>query len=254
VTRPPFWARPKWVVGHVLAVVLVVTFVNLGFWQLRRHDERRELNAAIGSRAALPSAPVAELVDPEAGFDDVDDLVYRRAWALGMYDAGAEVLVRSRSLDGQPGFHVVTPLRTEEGPALAVNRGFLPLAEEGAASASPPPGQVEVRGLLLATQERGRIGPRDPEAGRLRQLARVDLARLQQQYGTDLYPLQLQLQRQEPSQPGDLPVLLPDPERDAGPHLGYALQWFSFAVIGTVGWIVLLRRTASGPLADVGEA
>jgi surfeit locus 1 family protein len=242
-TERPFWARPRWVVGHVLAIVLVVAFVNLGFWQLRRHDERRERNAAVETRSALPVVPVADVVDAEAGFDEVGEVVYRRVTARGRYDPGGEVLIRSRSLGGQPGYHVVTPLVTAQGPALAVNRGFLPLAEDDAGAPSPASGEVEVEGLLLPTQERGRLGPRDPDEGRLRQLARLDLGRLQQQYGTDLYPLHLQLQRQDPP-PGELPVLLPETERDAGPHLGYAFQWFAFATIGTVGWVVLLRRTA----------
>jgi surfeit locus 1 family protein len=29
---------------------------------------------------------------------------------------------------------------------------------------------------------------------------------------------------------------------DEGPHLAYAVQWFSFAVIGLVGYVLLLGR------------
>jgi surfeit locus 1 family protein len=102
-----------------------------------------------------------------------------------------------------------------------------------------------VTGLLFASQEREGIGPRDPTGGRLDELSRLDLDRLQQQYGTDLYPMWLQLADTEPPVEGELPVLLPEPEQDEGPHLSYAVQWFLFATVGAVGWPLLLRRTAA---------
>ena len=234
--------RPRWLVGTIIAVLLIVLFVNLGFWQLRRLDEKRDRNAAIEERGAQPVQPIDGVVDPRTGFDDVGRLVYRRASARGHYDPDGEVRIRSRSLDGRPGEWVVTPLRLDDGTALAVNRGFVPLSTDVPA---PPPGEVEVTGLLFATQERQGIGPRDPADGVLTELSRLDLARLQQQYQPDLYPLWLQLQRSDPPVDEDaLPVLLPEPAQDEGPHLSYAVQWFLFATVGAIGWPLLLRRTA----------
>src|SRR5215213_83258 len=235
--------RPRWLAGTIIAVLLIVLFVNLGFWQLRRLDEKRERNAAIEDRSSRPVQPVDEVVDPEARFDEVGDLVYRRASARGRYDVEGEARIRSRSFDGRPGLWVVTPLRLDDGTAMAVNRGFIPISTDVPA---PPRGDVEVTGLLFATQERQGIGPRDPTGGVLPELSRLDLDRLQQQYGPDLYPVWLQLQRQDPPVDEDaLPVLLPEPEQDEGPHLSYAVQWFLFATIGAVGWPLLLRRAAA---------
>jgi surfeit locus 1 family protein len=234
--------RPRWLVGTVVAVLLVVLFVNLGFWQLRRLDEKRDRNALIESRSSAPVRPVDELVDPRTGFGDVGPVVYRRASARGRYDVAGEVRIRSRSLDGRPGEHVVTPLRLDDGTALAVNRGFVPLSTDVPA---PPRGDVEVTGLLFATQSRGSFGPRDPAEGRLDELSRLDLDRLQRQYDGDLYPVWLQLQEQDPPlDEGALPVVLPEPEQDEGPHLSYAVQWFLFATIGAIGWPLVLRRAA----------
>jgi cytochrome oxidase assembly protein ShyY1 len=39
------------------------------------------------------------------------------------------------------------------------------------------------------------------------------------------------------------PARLPPPQLGNGPHLGYAVQWFSFALIGLVGTAVVLLRT-----------
>jgi cytochrome oxidase assembly protein ShyY1 len=54
----------------------------------------------------------------------------------------------------------------------------------------------------------------------------------------------MQLEEQSPAQAGDLPVVVPRPELDEGPHLSYAVQWFTFGTIALVGFVVLARREA----------
>ena len=54
-----FLWKPRWILSHLFILALVVTFVNLGFWQLRRLDERRTYNALVESRQDLPAATVA---------------------------------------------------------------------------------------------------------------------------------------------------------------------------------------------------
>jgi cytochrome oxidase assembly protein ShyY1 len=137
--RPvPFWLRPRWLVGHVLVVALVATFVSLGLWQLRRHDDRRERNAEIAARAEVPTAPVEEVVPPGAGIDDVEALRFRRVVLVGTYDTGGEVLIRPRSQDGVSGWDVVTPLVLRDGRAVLVDRGFAPLAPSRRRPGPPP--------------------------------------------------------------------------------------------------------------------
>jgi cytochrome oxidase assembly protein ShyY1 len=246
--RPvPFWLRPKWLVGHVLVVALVATFVSLGLWQLGRLDERRDRNAEITARAEVPTAPVEDVVPAGAGIGDVEDLRFRRVSLTGTYDTGGEVLIRPRTQDGISGWDVVTPLVLRDGRAVLVDRGFAPLAPEPATAreaAAPPEGEVTVTGLVLPSQVRRGIGPTDPATGTLEELARVDIARVRQQYDRELLPVYVQLETQDPPQGvRQLPQVLPTPATDEGPHLSYAVQWFLFAGVGVVGWPVLLQRT-----------
>lgn len=244
----PFWLRPKWVLGHVLVIALVIAFVGLGFWQLDRLSQRRDENAAIAERSRIPSTPVTEVVPPGTGLDDVDDLRYRQVSLTGTWDADGEVLVRPRSLDGVSGWHVVTPLVLDDGRAALVTRGFAPLSTDLDAvreAVAPPTGEVTVTGLAFPTQERQGIGPTDPEDGVLEELARVDIGRIDEQYGRDLLPVYVQLATPAPTEITDLPRLLPAPTTDEGPHLSYAGQWFLFAGVGLVGWPLLLRHTAA---------
>lgn len=64
VATARFLLRPRWLLSHVMVVVLVVTMVNLGLWQLRRMDERSERNDLIAGRQAEPIAAVDELTPP----------------------------------------------------------------------------------------------------------------------------------------------------------------------------------------------
>ncbi len=243
----PFWLRPKWVVGHVLVVALVATFISLGFWQLARLDDRKARNAEVLAQAQEPLAPIESVVEPGVQLGDVEDLRYRPVSLTGTYDPEGEVLVRPRSLDGASGWHVVTPLVLDDGRAVLVTRGFAPFGTDldvVRRAAAPPTGEVTVTGLAFPTQERGGIGPTDPETGTLEELARVDIARVQQQYEAALLPVFVQLETQEPPQREGLPQLLPTPTTDEGPHLAYAGQWFLFAAVGLIGWPILLRRTA----------
>ena len=164
--------------------------------------------------------------------------------AQGTYQPAEEVLVRSRTLDGDPGAWVLTPLRLADGSELVVNRGWIPAS--GTPQLPPARGRTRrgpstVRGLLMPTQERGRFGPRDPVEGRLPTLARADLQRLQAQVRRRSTRSTCS-SRPRTRRRGTCRSCCRRPERSEGPHLGYAVQWFLFTVIGLVGYGLMIRR------------
>ena len=246
-----FARRPWWIAGHVVAVVAVVSFVLLGLWQLRRHDDRREFNQRLESQLEAPAQTLQELVAQYGEDGGVLDL--RRVEVAGTYALADEVILRNRTQSGRSGHDVLTPLETGDGRAVVVNRGWVPLDVEGppVVGAEPPTGEVIVYGIVRATQERGSFGPLDPATGRLDRISRIDVARLQQQTPQDLYPFSIQLDKQDPGQAQDFPVPQPVPSPESGPHLSYAVQWFAFALVVAIGYPILLRRTA-GRGAGVG--
>jgi cytochrome oxidase assembly protein ShyY1 len=241
-----FLGKPKWIVLTVLVVVATLAMVWAGFWQLRRLDERRDRNAVIRERAAAEAPPVSDVLSVDESVDEArTDAEWRDVEASGTYDVDAEVLIRNRSLDGAPGYHVVTPLVMAEGTALLVNRGWIPLSPEAGAAPeapAPTPGEVTVVGRVRGSQERGALGPTDAADGTLAQLARVDVARIAQQLPYPLLPAYVELESQDPAAPQPLPRLIPAPELDEGPHLAFAVQWFIFATLAVGGWVLLVRR------------
>lgn len=252
-----FALRPRWLLSHLLVLALVVLMVNLGFWQLRRLDERRTANALVVARSEAAPAPIDELISPGDGVEVGEGLAFRRATATGTYDAAAEVLVRNRTLEQQPGYWVLTPLVTAPGEAVVVNRGWvpLPIGDTGVPlrDAAPPAGRVTVTGMLAASQERGSFGPTDPPDGVLDVLSRTDVARLDQQVDEALAPVVLQLTEQDPPATAALPTPLPPPTLSEGSHQSYAVQWFTFSTIALVGYPLILRRTARSVATGAGD-
>jgi cytochrome oxidase assembly protein ShyY1 len=247
-----FVRTPKWIVRHVLVVVLVVVMVNLGFWQLRRLDEKQAFKALVEARQEEPVVEARDLLAGIGGPDApaVDEVVQRTVRADGTYLDDGTVVVENRTLDGLPGGWVLTPLDVGGGVALLVNRGFVGLDGQGRIVAPPAPsGQVEVEGIVQPTQERGSFGARDPEGGRLEVVARVDLARIDAQLDADLLPAYVQVVESRPPEPrapeGEAQVVpLGVPEPSEGPHLAYAVQWFIFSTIAGGGYVLLLRKVA----------
>lgn len=245
---------PRWLAGHLLALALIVLFVNLGAWQLRRLEARTTLNDLVATRTTAAPVPLAEaLQDSRDGAGEVPE--YTMVRVRGTFAPEHEVLLRGRSLDGRPGFNLLTPfmLAADEpgvdGAAVLVERGWVPYDHDSVPviDAPPPAGEVEVVGRLRApSSSPGGLAPRDPAEGVLVQSYYVDVERLQGQMPFALVPAYVTATGLTPPHARDLPLPLPPDDLSDGPHLGYAIQWFAFAVIGVVGYVILLRYVVRG--------
>lgn len=233
-----YWKR--WVGLVIFAVVLVTAFVRLGQWQLDRRDQKRERNAVI---VAQQRAPVASFDEAFAG-RITPDKQYRRVSVQGTFDATHQLQVRYRTNNGAMGYEVVAPLRTTSGKWLLVDRGFGERQAMGALPAAsslpaPPTGVVTVEGYVLA-DEPGSANAVDPVDGSTRLINPPAIAAWSKLPLVDGY---LSATSIRPPQEGNLvPVALP--ELTEGPHMSYAMQWFSFAIIGVVGTFILIGKDA----------
>lgn len=200
----------------VVAIVVATACVLLGRWQLDRLAQRRARNAVLAARLALPPLPVRRDIT-------ADTVRQRRVVARGVYDFAAERTWPGRSFQGTPGVALVTPLRLADGSVVLVDRGWVPSPDAFHVEHRlyREPDMATVKGIALI-----------PPRGR----GDVDVA------GAGLLPFVIQLETPEPPPNRGLPRRWPPPAFDDGPHLSYAIQWFSFALIALVGTAVLIRK------------
>ncbi|MFP3915403.1 MAG: SURF1 family protein [Actinomycetota bacterium] len=230
---------PRWLIAHAVVLVVCIGCVVAGFWQLDRLQQRRTTNAVHEARFQDEPLPISRLVDLSGG--DVQSLEYRRAEATGIFDPSRELLVRSQVFGGQAGFDVVTPLVLDEGGTVLVNRGWVPLEfDETPVTAAPPPeGRTTVEGVVRPSQERGALSRQDQADDRV--VSRIDLDLLEGVVADDLLGVYLEVTGSQDATQLPVPASAPD-FSDEGPHLNYAIQWFSFAAVGAIGYGFLLRR------------
>ncbi|NNF10424.1 MAG: SURF1 family protein [Acidimicrobiia bacterium] len=226
--------KPRWLIGHVLVVAFTVLFLVLGFWQLGRHFDQRERNEVVADQIA---APPVEL--PAPGTVD-DSFELQTVYATGRYDVSGLLERRPRVVNGRAGYDQIVPLVTDTGTVL-VNRGFIADAD------GPGPGalsgrRVTVTGTIRLDQGTSRFGPQNPESGLLETIARIDLERLAEQFDRPLYRVYLDLVAEEPPAGGPDTLLPEPPSPTTRPHLPYAVQWWAFAGVVTVGWFLYLRK------------
>lgn len=251
-----FTGRRLWMTLLVIAGALVLG--RLGIWQLDRLAQRRAFNSSLNARMAQPAiALTGAPIDPAA-------LEYRRVEARGAFDSAQEIVLRNRELDGAPGVHILTPLRISgSAVAVLVDRGWVPREQADPAARgafAAPQGQVLVTGVARRSQE-DTAGPQDPPLGpdrpRLDAWFRVNIASIQRQTGYTLLPIFIEQQPAASStatSPGDqaLPRRVATTDLGEGPHMGYAIQWFAFAIILIAGYIMFTYQQARRRSQPVG--
>lgn len=242
-----FLRSRRWLGYYGLFIVFSVVCVWLADWQFdRRSDARAEINR-IEQNYNAPAVPIATAVPDPASFDE-DALKWQTVTVRGEY-VGDPFLARNRPGPEGVGSQLLQPLRTEEGLLFFVDRGWVSVngneanaSDTWLASApAAPSGPVEVEVRLRASE---------PQlAGRLSQgrtVASINVPELARVGGFDAaytgaYGM---LVRESPE---TATGLLPDPpERDEGPHLSYALQWYVFIVIAAFGVVYAARQEHRG--------
>lgn len=233
-----FLARPQWIGFLVLVIVMIVGCLLLARWQLARSDERAARDALVTQN--LDREPVSPDELLAVGRDLPDSDRWRQVAVSGTYDPDHVLLVRQRVKDSRPGFYLITPIRGGDGVALWVNRGWIPAAATAEAEPEVPP---VPEGIVTVVVRMRQSQPPKNAATDLppRQVDRIDVPLISKTLDGPVYGGYGDLVSEFPEQ-AQAPEPLAPPETGGGPHLSYAVQWITFAVIAGVGWYVLIRK------------
>lgn len=235
--------RPRLVPSIAMALLLPL-FLFLGYWQLQRAEEKRQLQNEYDARANGPAVQV------EGHAQRPEDLQFYRVVARGYYETDYQVLIDNRVHQGQAGYHVITPLRLADSPVrLLVNRGWVALgaSREQLPAVETPSGLQQVTGVATVPSEKYFTLEKQElhTGGWQRVWQNMDLNRYAGAVPFKIQPV----------------VVLLDPASSAGGfvrdwgrldagisvHQGYAFQWFLLAAALVALYLFLGWRRPGTP-------
>ena len=222
----------------LLVLVGVVAVSHLGVWQLNRAAEKQAL---------LDQITVGETTTRTLTADASALQRYQTVTANGRYDAAHQVLLDNMpSMQGMPGYRVLTPFELSSGGWVLVDRGWLPIGASRSVLPSIDVGATERTivgrlddvprpGMRLGKAPDGTTWPRVMNYPEHADLERV----LDRALGERIVRL-------APEQPDGYARTF-EMRPDFGPnrHIAYAVQWFALGVAMLVIYVLLnLKRNA----------
>lgn len=236
----------KWWFATLLVVAGTLVLIRLGIWQLDRLEQRRAFNAQVESAR---SQSVLDLNAEQPS--DLVTMEWRSVQIVGQYDFENQVAVRNQYYLNQYGYHLLTPLLSN-GTAVLVDRGWIP-ADGNAAPEDwrqyDVPGEVRVKGQIRLGQGKPALGgiadALPPDGSRLAVWNNADIEQIASQLPYPVLPVYIQEQPDPADTDPPIPFQ-PELELTEGPHMGYALQWFTFTAILVVGYPFFIRKQETG--------
>ncbi len=232
--RASRWQRPS--AAAWIAIIFVTTLMlGLGFWQLARLEWKEALIATIEHGAATPPEsilPHSSLRLKEQGF--------QRFSVRGEFLHPHEFHLAARYYRGKLGYHILTPLKLEDGRLLLVNRGWVP-TDKKESSTRP---ETIVWGMqhytvMLRTDRDHTFFTPDHDISHNIWFWR-DLSQMRKRSKLQLLPVSADI-IMENVVPGSYPIPTDGNISLRNDHLGYAVTWFMVALAGVVIFILYHR-------------
>ena len=238
--------QPKWLLATLLVLAGTALCIRLGIWQLDRLQQRRAFNAEFESARAQPALDLNQ-EQP----DNLPSMEWRAVKVTGEYDFSNQVALRNQYNDNQYGYHLLTPLQFD-GKAVLVDRGWIP-ADGNSNPADwhkyDETDTVNITGQIRLGQSKpafGGVADTLPKKGeKLEIWNNADVAHIAAQMPYPILPVYIQPAANASDTKPPIPFQ-PEVEITEGPHMGYALQWFTFATILFVGYPFYLRKQEKG--------
>lgn len=233
-TATQSYARPA--IATIILIVLLTIFISAGFWQLRRAAQSTAIDDLFAS-----GADMALLHEPVSGAA-ANDYRYRRLQLEGVFLPGQQILLDNITLDGANGYEVLTPFISGD-TTIMVNRGWIRANPDrqilpditvsadmrtitGIINKFSVPGikfDVKISDNMLWPQR----------------MLYPDSATIANALGRSIAPYQLLLTANQPDgYERNWKAAAIDPNK----NYGYAFQWFSFATLAIIFYVILMAR------------
>jgi surfeit locus 1 family protein len=240
------WRFSPGLLTSLIALVLVSLFVYLGFWQLDRAEQKRTLFIEFENRQSSGRIDFNQENNNQL---KKEDLIWQQVEANGKFLEEYQVLLDNQVEDTHAGYYIYTPFKLDQSEhVVLVNRGWL-LAEKNR-SISPDievaNDLVKIKGVIKEAPNTGLLLkelPPEKMNETTYRVQRINIEELEDLTNVNLLPYIIRLE--EESEHGYLRKWrLPGSGENV--HLGYAFQWFAFATVLLIIYLVLNTKKKSG--------
>lgn len=222
--------KPRWAM-IVLTLFAITLFMRLGFWQLDRASEKKQMITAARSLAQDKS------IDWSVG--DTLPKQYQRLHVKGHF-LPTVFLLDNQHHQHQLGYDVISPLVLANGHVVLIDRGWVAadLMQRVLPTIEIPQGPIQLEGsAYYPSKNNWLLGPAmDKKSVNLAIIELIDTQLIRQFLHKSVYPFIIRLSSQAKNGfVRDWPVVAMSVER----HYGYAFQWFAIALVILIIFIVL---------------
>ncbi len=213
--------------GTVLAIAGLALFGSLGVWQTYRAIEKQALQDEMDIKVQLPPFVLNDAVD------DLDGKKFLKTEASGVYDKDNIILLDNIVQDGVAGYYVMAPfiLETSGGgtQTIMVNRGWVPVGRDRKIlpELETPTGEIQIQGVLAPPRSKPPLILVEPVIED-KVWPYYDGERYAERIGRKVLPVIMLLSENDPY---GYVRQWPKYETKVGMHIGYAIQWYVFALI-----------------------
>lgn len=219
--------RKPQLIPLLFIIASTVTLVYLGIWQVQRLQWKNKLIKQIEQAQQLPPLHILPV--------DLTGLEYHKVVLTGVFKHENALNMIGRQRGNFPGYFIVTPFELkDDGRVVLVNRGFSPSGKE-----SKPEGVQIVEGIIRPAREKRFFAPENLPTRNI--WFYEDISAMSAATGLPLSPLIIEQTGKEKN--GEFPIVGDGRINLQNDHLGYAITWFSTAIIGLVMFGFYYRKT-----------
>lgn len=242
--------RPSWP-ALIATTVVVLICLRLALWQLERADTKARWLTQYSERQQLGPQPLNQLLR-------LEDAANFSVSLSGTIDNHRPILLDNRIIDRVAGYHLLSPMKTDDGHWVLVNRGWLPRGLDRNQLPDIPiiDGNITVDGHTYLYSERTFTLADDdlsnPQWPLL--IQKVETEALSEALGVELAPFEIRVAANSTLEAeAQLPRIWQDNRLGPERHYGYAFQWFAMAIAAFIFFLVASLRRPAGLSQDANE-
>jgi surfeit locus 1 family protein len=233
-------------VPTIVFLLILPILINLGFWQLDRAEEKRDLIELFKQQNELGPLFIKDTIKSD------EKLNYRTAQVEGNYNLTKQIFIDNKIYQGKTGVHVMTPFKLKNSEySILVNRGWVPMVIDRSAlpKVNTPDKNLILSGKIKTLGKKPfMLGDKfQSNQGWPALMQWINFNEIETKSGLKLLPYIFLLDEKE--QNGYVrnwkPVVM-QPEKSTS----YAVQWFSLALALIIIYIVVNLKDSKREFED----